>query len=176
MAIAFKQIGLTVATLIVGCGTGWAGHQVWTAQKSQPADTAATAPVVQPALNRPQANESPAIALVPPTQANPNFIADAVNQVGAAVVRIDAESSNVEMPEAFENPFFRRFFGDEVPLPPESFPQGTGSGFIISTDGRIITNAHVVEGATKVTVTLTDGRSFEGTVIGTDKVTDVAAV
>ncbi|MEM6434170.1 MAG: HhoA/HhoB/HtrA family serine endopeptidase [Cyanobacteria bacterium P01_D01_bin.115] len=176
MAIAFKQIGLTVATLIVGCGTGWAGHQVWTAQKPQPADTAATAPVVQPALNRPQANEPPAIALVPPTQANPNFIADAVNQVGAAVVRIDAESSNVEMPEAFENPFFRRFFGDEVPLPPESFPQGTGSGFIISTDGRIITNAHVVEGATKVTVTLTDGRSFEGTVIGTDKVTDVAAV
>ena len=176
MAIAFKQIGLTVATLIVGCGTGWAGHQMWTAQKSQPEDTAATAPLVQPALNLTEANESPAIALVPSTQSNPNFIADAVNQVGASVVRIDAESSNVEMPEAFENPFFRRFFGDEVPVPPEPFQQGTGSGFIISTDGRIITNAHVVEGATTVTVTLTDGRSFEGTVIGTDKVTDVAAV
>jgi S1-C subfamily serine protease len=74
-----------------------------------------------------------------------------------------------------ENPFFRRFFGDEMPVP-EPFQQGTGSGFIISTDGRIITNAHVVEGATKVTVTLTDGRTFEGSVVGTDKVTDVAAV
>jgi len=98
-----------------------------------------------------------------------------VNRVGAAVVRIDAENQDLEVPEGFENPFFRRFFGDEMPVP-EPFQQGTGSGFIISQDGRIITNAHVVEGATKVTVTLTDGRIFEGTVVGTDKVTDVAAV
>ncbi|MGF1458215.1 MAG: HhoA/HhoB/HtrA family serine endopeptidase [Leptolyngbyaceae cyanobacterium] len=128
------------------------------------------------AANPPVSSELPAVALLPPAQNNPNFIADAVNRVGAAVVRIDAENPDAEIPEGLDNPFFRRFFGDEVPLPPEPFQQGTGSGFIISTDGRIITNAHVVEGASTVTVTLTDGRTFEGTVVGTDKVTDVAAV
>lgn len=65
-----------------------------------------------------------------------------------------------------------------MPLPPaqERIEQGTGSGFILSTDGRIITNAHVVEGASTVRVTLKDGRTFEGRVLGTDNVTDVAAV
>ncbi|MDB9526375.1 trypsin-like peptidase domain-containing protein [Oscillatoria sp. CS-180] len=175
MGLALKQIGLTAATLIVGCGVGWAGHQYWNAQKSSTESFAEEAPVVQAALNRPEVVEPPAVALVPPAQTNPNFIADAVNRVGAAVVRIDAENVDAGVPEAFENPFFRRFFGDEMPMP-EPFQQGTGSGFIISTDGRIITNAHVVEGASKVTVTMTDGRSFEGTVVGTDKVTDVAAI
>lgn len=175
MGIALKQAGLTAATLIVGCGVGWAGHQYWTAQQPQSEIRVEEAPVLRTASNLAEANE-PALALVPPAPANPNFIADAVNRVGAAVVRIDAENTEFEVPEAFENPFFRRFFGDEMPVPPEPFQQGTGSGFIISTDGRIITNAHVVEGADKVTVTLTDGRSFEGSVVGTDKVTDVAAV
>lgn len=175
MGIALKQAGLTAATLIVGCGVGWAGHQYWTAQQPQSEIRVEEAPVLRTASNLAEANQ-PALALVPPAPANPNFIADAVNRVGAAVVRIDAENTDFEVPEAFENPFFRRFFGDEMPVPPEPFQQGTGSGFIISTDGRIITNAHVVEGADKVTVTLTDGRSFEGAVVGTDKVTDVAAV
>ena len=94
-------------------------------------------------------------------QNNPNFIAEAVERVGAAVVRIDSENTNWEVPDAFQNPFFRRFFGDEVPLPEVPPQQGTGSGFVISADGQIITNAHVVEGATSVIVTLTDGRTFE---------------
>lgn len=175
MGLALKQIGLSVATLLVGGGLGWAGHQQWQAQRS-PTDPRAetSAPIVQAALT-PEETELPAIALAPPAQSNPNFIADAVNRVGAAVVRIDAENQDLEVPEALENPFFRRFFGDEMPVP-EPFQQGTGSGFIISRDGRIITNAHVVEGASKVTVTLTDGRTFDGVVVGTDKVTDVAAV
>ncbi|NEP37483.1 HhoA/HhoB/HtrA family serine endopeptidase, partial [Moorena sp. SIO3B2] len=54
--------------------------------------------------------------------------------------------------------------------------QGTGSGFILSSDGRLITNAHVVEGTEEVKVTLKDGRSFDGQVVGTDPVTDVAVV
>lgn len=175
MGVALKQLGLTAATLIVGCGAGWAGHQYWSSQQAQMEPVIPAASVLQTALNRAETPEAPVIAVAPP-QSNPNFIADAVNRVGAAVVRIDAENASAGVPEAFENPFFRRFFGDEAPVPPEPFQQGTGSGFIISTDGRIITNAHVVEGATKVTVTMTDGRTFEGTVVGADKVTDVAAV
>lgn len=112
-------------------------------------------------------------------QNNYNFIAAAVERVGPAVVRIDAERSVSEaMPEAFQNPLFRRFFGDE--LPPDAMPdrveQGTGSGFILSADGKIMTNAHVVDGTDTVTVTLKDGRTFDGKVMGVDPVTDVAVV
>lgn len=174
MGLALKQIGLSIATLIVGGGLGWAGHQQWQAQQPPSESPAESSPLLQATLNA-EESELPAVALAPPAQSNPNFIADAVNRVGSAVVRIDAENQEVQLPEGLENPFFRRFFGDEMPVP-EPFQQGTGSGFIISTDGRIITNAHVVEGATKVTVTLTDGRSFEGSVVGTDPVTDVAAI
>jgi S1-C subfamily serine protease len=176
MGMALKQAGLTAATLIVGCSVGWAGHQYWIAQQPETEVPTEDAPVLRTALNFTDNQEPPAVALTPPSPSNPNFIAEAVNQVGAAVVRIDAENTDFTVPEAFENPFFRRFFGDEMPVPPEPFQQGTGSGFIIAADGRIVTNAHVVEGANKVTVTLIDGRTFEGTVVGTDKVTDVAAV
>jgi S1-C subfamily serine protease len=54
--------------------------------------------------------------------------------------------------------------------------QGTGSGFIIKADGLVLTNAHVVDGASSVTVTLKDGREFTGKVLGKDELTDVAVV
>ena len=174
MGLAPKQIGLSVITLLVGGGIGWVGHQQLQARSLQSAAPVETTPLVQAASNVEEPPRS-TIALAPPTASNPNFIADAVNRVGSAVVRIDADGGELELPEGLENPFFRRFFGDEMPVP-EPFQQGTGSGFIISSDGQIITNAHVVEGASRVTVTLTDGRTFEGSVVGTDKVTDVAAV
>ncbi len=175
MGLALKQIGLTATTLIVGCAAGWAGHQYWNTQATRLEEAEAEPPTVQATNNTPVA-EVPAIAIAPPVPSNPDLIADAVNRVGAAVVRIDAQNTNAEVPEAFQNPFFRRFFGEEMPTPPDHFQQGTGSGFILASDGRIVTNAHVVEGATEVTVTLTDGRIFEGEVVGTDSVTDVAAI
>jgi serine protease Do len=88
--------------------------------------------------------------------------------------------------------FFRRFFGDRVPLPNgprsgprpgpapkeegEETPRGVGSGFILTADGFIMTNAHVVEGADEVIVTLTDKREFKAKIIGADKRSDVAVV
>ena len=59
---------------------------------------------------------------------------------------------------------------------PERTERGTGSGFILAADGQILTNAHVVEGAEVVEVTLRDGRKFEGQVVGRDALTDVAVV
>jgi Do/DeqQ family serine protease len=110
--------------------------------------------------------------------ADTNFITDVVNNVGPAVVRINASRTvTTQIPDAFNDPFFRQFFGSRFPTQPqERVERGTGSGFIISNDGQILTNAHVVAGADTVEVTLKDGRSFTGRVMGTDSVTDVAVI
>jgi serine protease Do len=116
----------------------------------------------------------------PLTTTSTNFIAEAARLTGPAVVRINASRtvSSAPLPEVFNDPMFRRFFGDEfTPIPPrQRVERGTGSGFIIDKQGDIITNAHVVEGSTSVTVTLKDGRKFEGKVLGTDPLTDIAVV
>ena len=110
-----------------------------------------------------------------------NYVVDAVNLTGPAVVRINASrtvTGNQQVPEAFlEDPMFRQFFGDQLRrMPKERVERGTGSGFIINKEGDIITNAHVVSGADKVTVILKDGRQIEGKVLGSDELTDIAVV
>ncbi|NJK36884.1 MAG: PDZ domain-containing protein [Oscillatoriales cyanobacterium RM1_1_9] len=109
-----------------------------------------------------------------------NFVHNVVEAVGPAVVRINASRTvNSRAPEIFQDPFFRQFFGNNIPEsngPPQQVEQGVGSGFITSSNGRVITNAHVVDGADQVQVTLKDGRSFEGRVLGVDTVTDVAVI
>lgn len=111
-----------------------------------------------------------------------NLIADIVEQVGPAVVNIDVvkmERQRIFNPFkdfdfgfGFEmDPEFKRYFEDRmVPL------KGAGSGFIIDKEGYIFTNAHVVKGADKIKVTLKDGRSFDGKVVGSDSTLDVAVV
>ncbi len=97
--------------------------------------------------------------------------------MGSAVVRIDsARTVTSQVPEEFSDPFLRRFFGDALPQPEQRVERGSGSGFIINASGQILTNSHVVDGADQVTVTLKDGRSFDGKVLGEDGVTDVAVI
>ncbi|MFB8789411.1 MAG: HhoA/HhoB/HtrA family serine endopeptidase [Potamolinea sp.] len=108
-----------------------------------------------------------------------SFVAAAVSKVGPAVVRIDTERTITRRVDPlFEDPSLRRFFGDDFfsQIPQERRLRGQGSGFIIDAGGIILTNAHVVDGADKVTVLLKDGRSFEGKVQGADEVTDLAVV
>lgn len=108
-----------------------------------------------------------------------NFVASAVNRVGDAVVRIDTERTIVKNYQHpfFDDPFFRNFFGQSLPEVPQKFrQQGQGSGFIVDPQGIILTNAHVVSGADKVTVKLTDGRTFAGQVKGFDEFSDLAVV
>jgi len=139
-------------------------------------------PVVLLPSSQPQAapqlsDPRPQSSLPPIRSDDPNFIAKAVEQVGPAVVRIDA-SRRVKnhVSDVLKNPLFKRFFGEDTPTPEEHVERGTGSGFILSADGRVITNAHVVDGADRVKVTLKDGRELEGTVVGVDPVTDIAAI
>ncbi|NJR48908.1 MAG: PDZ domain-containing protein [Leptolyngbyaceae cyanobacterium CSU_1_3] len=110
-----------------------------------------------------------------------SFVAEAVKSVGPAVVRIDTERTITRRATSdpmLEDPFFRRFFGEEMipQLPREERLRGQGSGFLIDKNGVILTNSHVINGADKVTVTLKDGRIFEGKVRGFDEVTDLAVV
>ncbi len=132
-------------------------------------------------------------------QALPDF-ADLAEKAGPAVVnirttaRVAPSAGALPFPDIDENDpmyeFFRRFFPNppqqgprqgppgqgQGPGPRRDVPRGLGSGFILSADGYVLTNAHVVEGADDITVTLTDRREFKGKVIGADRRTDVALV
>lgn len=109
-----------------------------------------------------------------------SFVATAVHRVGDAVVRIDTERTITRnVPDLFyDDPVFRGFFGPDTfqRIPQEERLSGQGSGFIVDSNGYILTNAHVVDKADRVTVTLKDGRHFEGTVEGVDELTDLAVV
>jgi S1-C subfamily serine protease len=130
------------------------------------------------------ASQSPSNLTVTPVNAapiagstDPNFVTKVVQNVGPAVVRIDSSRVASQVPTEFNDPLLRRFFGSQVPVRPgQRVESGTGSGFIISNDGRILTNAHVVDGADRVKVTLKDGRSYQGRVLGKDNLTDVAVI
>jgi S1-C subfamily serine protease len=109
-----------------------------------------------------------------------SFVTAAVNRVGNSVVRIDTERVVTRNVDPFPNdPFFERFFGDDffpTPAPREQLQRGQGSGFIVDATGTILTNAHVVNRADRVTVRLKDGRDLEGRVAGVDSVTDLAVI
>jgi serine protease Do len=138
-----------------------------------------------------QASAQPAVV-----KGLPDFT-ELVEQVGPSVVNIRTlekvrtqNFSGNGMDEETQE-LFRRFFGVPIPnpgtprqaprqgrtpAPEESQPRGVGSGFILTADGFIMTNAHVVDGADEVLVTLTDKREFKAKIIGTDKRSDVAVV
>ena len=113
-----------------------------------------------------------------------------VEKVAPAVVYIEVTKTIDQpamtpetMPQGFPFDEFMRRFGMPAPMPMPGAPQGgdgqvhgVGTGFIISTDGQIVTNAHVVDGADSVKVTLADGRSLDGKVLGADTATDIAVV
>jgi serine protease Do len=103
----------------------------------------------------------------------------------ASVVNVSSVKKTQQEDQTFRNPFFddpffRRFFGEEferqMPTPREFQQQGLGSGVIVTSDGYIITNNHVVEGADELNVSLPDKRTFKAKVIGTDPKTDVAVI
>ena len=113
----------------------------------------------------------------------PFSFADLVERVSPAVVSVTAEEVDKggaqpdleDMPEAFRDLF--RQFGGRPQMRPQPQPRkatSMGSGFIIDKSGLIVTNNHVVDGASKITVKLPDGRSFTAKLIGTDASTDVA--
>ncbi|MGQ9869253.1 HhoA/HhoB/HtrA family serine endopeptidase [Leptodesmis sp.] len=165
--LSWKQPISYIAIAALGAGVAITGDRLLTppasiAQAPTSSQTTAAKPNPQPA---PVNSQTPT-----------NFITAAVDKVGPAVVRIDStQKVQSFLPEGFDDPMFRQFFGGKIPSSQE-VRRGVGSGFIIDGDGKILTNAHVVAGSDTVKVTLTDGRSFTGKVLGADSVTDVAVI
>jgi len=161
----WKKAAASLSLVLLGSGMTLAGGYLANHQSQ----------VSQSAANLALSKVNAAPPIVPGT--DPNFVTQVVQQVGPAVVRINSSRTvRTQLPEAFNDPFFRRFFGSQLPQTQQRVERGTGSGFIISGDGQILTNAHVVDGADTVTVVLKDGRSFQGKVLGKDELTDVAVV
>jgi len=166
---------VTSALLAAGIGAGLAtgymhfdAPSIGNAQAAQPAAVTATIPT--PAANLPDFTQL-------------------VDKAGAAVVNISvlhtSKARGIDSEDLDEDsPYFEFFkrFGAVPGMPngqgmrPEQPSRGLGSGFIVSPDGYIVTNAHVVDGASEVIVRLTDRREFTAKVVGADKRTDIAVV
>jgi serine protease Do len=162
--------------------SGAAWHGLAATSASQPS-------ALSPQSSAPAQSSTRAVAV----NGSRDSYADVVKNVAPAVVTIRVESKATAQPAQFDgngDDFFRRFFGGDdgddsgsrgrrraVPTVPRSFRQrGLGSGVVVTGDGYILTNYHVVDGADKIHVDLNDGRTLEAKVIGTDKPSDLALV
>ncbi|MBD2252407.1 HhoA/HhoB/HtrA family serine endopeptidase [Nostoc parmelioides] len=167
---SIRQLGTHVLAIFIGVVLTVSSLRVLPLQAEPAPNPSTTGSAPELVAQR----QSPVTAAI----GNSSFVTAAVNRVGSAVVRIDTERTITRRVDPFlEDPFFRRFFGEgfQGQMPPEQM-RGLGSGFIIDKSGLILTNAHVVDKADRVTVRLKDGRSFDGKVQGIDEVTDLAVV
>src|SRR5690606_24612730 len=142
--------------------------------------SAGTAAVVLPQATAQSSQPAPQLV-----QGLPDFT-NLVARVGPGVVNIEATSDGRSdaaasgLPDEMEVPeIFRRFFGPGMPFPMprapgERFGTSLGSGFIISADGYVLTNHHVIDGADTVTVKLSDSREYKAEVVGSDEKSDIA--
>ena len=140
------------------------------------AAAAAPAGHAQEAPAPPPKPEGASWAALAATASPHSFVSEAVRQVGPAVVRIDTERNVARQAfvPALLDPLLRDLFGDPSGSMRE---RGQGSGVVIdATKGLVLTNAHVVDDVDSVEVTLADGRQLDGTVVGSDRFTDLALV
>lgn len=166
-----NKIFISGSLLIIGTALGvWMSRQITRENQSSLSPLPSLETAIQPLpqstsfpINKPSGGEK-----------NINFISQAAEKVGPAVVRIEASQPISPNKNSNNNPLFRNFLPHEIP--PHSIERGTGSGFIISSDGLIITNAHVVHYNSIVSVLLQDGSTYEGKILGVDTITDVAVI
>jgi Do/DeqQ family serine protease len=167
---------------LIGAGVGLLGgcsrsSDVSPAQQTTPQALEDSKPAQQTTSQASENSKQGSTRPLGPTAADTNFVVEVVKKVEPAVVQINTSRTvRRQAPEAFNDPLFRRFFGEGQPQPSERTRQGIGSGFVISSNGQILTNSHVVNNADTVTVSFSDGRTLEGKVLGEDPASDIAVV
>jgi serine protease Do len=188
MRATFLSLGVVTLLAFAACdrkGTGGSGTSTSgagrdgtvaqaTTDQSQPASTGQSQP---PPASSAAAQQPGAKGTIPPTQAPavplPSF-ADLADRLEPAVVNIQVVKVDPSAPSPYEGTPWERFFRRPGAPPPAI--QAAGSGFVISPDGFILTNNHVVENARSVKVTTNTGEEFPATVRGRDPLTDLAVV
>ena len=119
------------------------------------------------------------VAAAPPLPALGADFSGIARRATPAVVNISAlQVFQTERSPFFSDPFFREFFGRDLPfrMPQEERKTSLGSGVIVSPDGVIVTNNHVIEHARQIAITTAERRRLKGTLVGTDPVTDIAVI
>ena len=176
LTINSMQKSVTSLSLIllgagITVGTGYLTSRAYSPNNSGASNPAAISAAAIPGTATAQSSQPSAVPN------GLNFIADVARQVSPAVVKINSSRTVASQGgDSFNNPQLRQFFGFPPPEQGRQVERGSGSGFIVNANGRILTNAHVVDGADKVSVILNDGRRFDGKVLGSDPVTDLAVV
>ena len=118
---------------------------------------------------------APAPVVAPAAGFRAFTFSEAAKKATPSVVNISATREVRRRNPLLDDPAFQRFFGERFSLPPET-QLSLGSGVIVSREGYILTNDHVVEGVSDIKVTLADGRTLSGKIVGTDPDTDLAVV
>ena len=174
---SWKKSAVYLALPLFGVGVALTGDRLVSSVAAQQSVVTPSATVV-PSLKPMELAQAPSRSSGILSGNDTNFVVNAVDRVGSAVVRIDSSRTvRGRTPAIFNDPAFRQFFGSQMPSAPSNrVERGQGSGFIIRSNGLIVTNAHVVSGADMVTVTMKDGRELKGRVLGADSLTDVAVV
>lgn len=164
MGLKDRSIGFGVgaaflATILVVVGAAWHG---------------VAASAGNPALQAPAPVQTPSRAVA----AGRDSYADVVKIVAPAVVTVRTEGKGRMAPTRFGDDDFRRFFGDQFGggsrVPREFRQRGLGSGVVVTNDGYILTNHHVIDSADNIRVEFADGRTFKARLVGSDKPSDLA--
>jgi serine protease Do len=169
-----------VLMLLTGAATAAVVLPVATAQSA--ADQATSAPAAAPTAAATQAPAAPLVTGLPDFTRLVEQVAPAVVNIETVVGARTAQRNQPSIDDEQIPEIFRRFFGPgfQMPGPGQSpgAPRGRamGSGFIISADGYVLTNHHVIDGADEVKVTLNDRREFAARVVGSDQASDVAVL
>ena len=162
-----RRVGYNVAVFALGFGAcAVTLHAMYGAPF--PGQPVVNSKFVLAALQRP----------VPEAAHNPDQITLAARAVTPAVVTIDTTTKPIQVNNPMMgDPFFRQFFGGGGGMQPQTRQEeGIGSGIMISPDGYILTNDHVIDNAATIKVTLSDGKAYRGRLIGTDRTTDIAVI
>jgi len=108
----------------------------------------------------------------------PSSVADMVEKASPAVVNIETTvvGKSFGGSEFFNDPFFRQFFGNDIVIPRQNEQHGIGTGFIINEEGYVVTNQHVIDGASTITVNLNGNKKYQARVVGQDYELDLAVL